>query len=323
MLPREDVEGKGIIGVDELAKFLKIPVEKTTKTLLYETDQGEIIAVAVRGGYAINEYKLRDIVGCKSLHLTSEKTVKELTGAEVGYAGTLNLPSEVKVFWDESTNGRLNFEMGANRTDYHTINVNFGRDISKPEKFYDFKVAQEGDLFPETGEKYEVFKAIEVANIFPLSTKFSDPFKFTVTDEKGKVVPVIMGCYGIGISRLMGALAEIFHDEKGLKWPKSVAPFQVYLAPIGKDDRAYQKAGELYASLQEAGIEVLYDDRRDKKVGPGEKFADHELLGIPARIIISERTLKEDSVEFVDRESGKAQNVKVAEIVKFVQKFLG
>ncbi len=318
LLPLKEVEGKGLIGVEVLAEFLKIPVEKTTKTLFFETDKDEFIAAAVRGNYAVSERKLRRVIGCKSLKLASEAAVKKITKAEVGYAGLLGLPKNVRVFMDESMRGRMNFEMGTNRTNYHTINVNFGRDLPEPKEFFDIKLAQEGDLFSETGEVYEVFKGIEVGNIFPLATKFSDAFHFTFTDEIGKEHPVIMGCYGLGVSRVMGAIVEIFHDEKGIKWPRSVAPFQVYLAAIGKDEKVYTEAEKLYAELEKAGIEVLYDDRQDKKIGPGQKFADHELLGIPCRLVISERTLGEGVVEFADRAIGKMEKIKRSEVVKFI-----
>jgi prolyl-tRNA synthetase len=321
-MPMEDMEGKGIIGVEELAEFLKIPVEKTTKTLLFETDKGDLVAAAVRGGYDVNELKLKKVVGCKSLELASEAMVKKVTGAEVGFAGLLNLPKEVKVFMDDSMQGRINFEMGANKTDFHTINVNFGRDIEEPKEFYDFKVAQECDFYPETGEAYETFRAIEVGNIFPLSTKFSDAFGMKVIDANGRGQSVIMGCYGIGISRTMGAVAEVFHDDKGLKWPKAIAPFHIYLAAIGRDDAVYTEAEKMVADLESAGVEVFYDDRRDKKVGPGQKFSDHELMGMPARIVMSERTMEEGVVEFVDRATGDMEKVKIDKVVDFVTKFL-
>ncbi|MCF7918121.1 proline--tRNA ligase [Candidatus Gracilibacteria bacterium] len=322
-LPMEDVKGVGIIGVEELAKYLKISVEKTTKTILFETEnKGEVIAAAVRGNYDINEIKLKTIIGCKELRLATAETVKRVTGAEVGYAGILNLPKEIKVFMDDSMKGRINFEMGANKTDYHTINVNFGRDLPEPKTFYDIKVAQEGDIHPTSGKPYEVFKAIEVGNIFPLATKFSSSFNFKFTDENGKEFPILMGCYGIGISRIMGSLVEIFSDDKGMRWPMAVTPFHIYLAAIGRDDAVYDQAEKLYKDFQNVGIEVLYDDRRDKKVGPGQKFADHELMGIPARIVLSERTLEENSVEFVDRKTGNIQKIKIDDILPFVRTFL-
>lgn len=310
MLGREDVLGEGLIGVDALAEFLKIPVEKTTKTLLLETDDGRVIAAAVRGGYDVDMNKLKKIVGDSSLVLASEETVKRVTGAEVGYAGMLNLPEEVEQFWDDSTENRMNFEMGANETNFHSVNINFGRDLDEPEKFYDFKVPKPGDLHPESGEVYETMKAVEVGNIFPLADKFSKAFNFK---SEGK--SVTMGCYGIGVTRIMGILAEIFSDEKGLKWPESVAPFQIYLAAIGKSDVVYEKAEEIYGKFMARGIEVFFDDRREKKVGPGQKFADHELMGIPVRVVVSEKLLEDGKCEVVHRDSGEMELVDLDAVV--------
>lgn len=163
MKPYEEVLGKGIVGVEDLAKFLEIPVEKTTKTILFETDKGEVIAAAVRGDFDINEIKLLHAVGCYSLKLASEEVVKKVTKAEVGYAGIINLPPEVKVFIDESCANRTNFEMGANKTDYHSINVNFGRDLPHPKEYYDFKLAKEG-YEAQSGKKLIAKKGIEVGN---------------------------------------------------------------------------------------------------------------------------------------------------------------
>lgn len=304
MKPKEDVLGKGIIGVEELAHYLKIPVEKTTKTLLFENEKGEIIVAAVRGGYDISEYKLKKISKSRTLVLASAATVKKITKAEVGYAGLLNLPKEVKVYMDESMKGRKNFECGANRTNYHTINVNFGRDIPEPEKFYDLKIALEGDCNPENGEKYEVFKAAEVGNIFPLYTKFSEAFGYSYSDEKGNQKPVYMGCYGIGSSRIMGVLVEKFHDEKGIKWPHIVAPFQVHLVGLDlKDDVIKKQAESVYKKLLEKNIEVLFDDREN--VSAGEKFADADLIGIPVRLVVSKRT--EDKIEYKKRSESQSE----------------
>ncbi|MGH7203138.1 MAG: proline--tRNA ligase, partial [Candidatus Levyibacteriota bacterium] len=184
--PMEEVKGKGIIGVAELAKFLKIPVEVTTKTILFETETGQVIAAGLRGEYDIDETKLKRIVGCVDLKLITPEKITALTGAKVGYAGLLNLPKEVKIYMDDSMQGRVNFEMGANRTDYHNINVNFGRDLPEPEKFYDFKETKPGDLYPETGEKYEVYRGVEVGNIFQLGYHYSKKMEHaTYTDSKG------------------------------------------------------------------------------------------------------------------------------------------
>jgi len=306
MRERQDVEGKGIIGVAELAKFLNIPVEKTTKTLIMETDRGEVIAAAVRGGYDISEEKLKKIIGCKTLQLASAETVQEVTKAEVGYAGVLNLPSSVKVYFDESTSNRRNFECGANRTHYHSMNINFGRDIPEPEKFYDFKIAREGDLYPKTGEVYEVFRGAEVGNIFPLNTKFSKAFDYSYIDEQGKEQPVYMGCYGIGSSRLVGVLVEKFADEKGMIWPEAVAPYQVHLIDINSTERGQK----IYNELKEHGVNVLWDDR---DLRAGEKFADADLIGIPHRLVVSTKT--GDKVEWKARQSDKAEMLDINDVV--------
>jgi prolyl-tRNA synthetase len=306
--PRKDVEGKGIIGVEELAKFLKIPVEKTTKTILFENEKGEVVAAAVRGGYDINEEKLLKITGDKKLVLASPETVKKVTKAEVGYAGLLNLPNEVRIYMDESMKSRKNFEMGANKTHYHSININFGRDIDEPKHFYDFKIAKEGDAYPDTGEVYEVYKAAEVGNIFPLNVKFSKAFGYTYTDQDGSQKPVYMGCYGIGSTRLMGVIVEKFADDRGHVWPNNIAPFQVHLVSIREPERA----DKIYKKLQEAGIEVLYDDRED--VSAGAKFADADLIGIPVRLVVSAKTGEE--IEWKQRKGSETELVSLEKVLR-------
>lgn len=303
MKAREDVIGKGIIGVEELAKFLKIPVEKTTKTLLFEDEDGNVIAAAVRGGYDINEEKLKKHAGVKKLVLARPEVVRRVTGAEVGYAGLLNLPKNVRIFMDESMKGRRNFEMGANQTDYHSININFGRDLDEPAEFFDIKIAREGDRYPETGEVYHVFKGAEVGNIFPLYTKFSRDFDFFYTDQKGGRSEVFMGCYGLGTSRVMGVLVEKFADEKGLVWSENVAPFQVHLISLsGAEDRGQ----EVYDELTNAGIEVLWDDRDESA---GVKFADCDLIGIPYRLVVSKKTGEQVEIKKRTEEKSETMNL--------------
>jgi prolyl-tRNA synthetase len=308
--PMEEVEGKNIIGVEELSRFLKIPVEKTTKTLLFETDEDKVIAAAVRGGYDVHEEKLKKIIGCKKLHLASVDTVKKITGAEVGYAGVLNLPDSVKIYFDESTQNRKNFECGANKTHYHSVNVNWGRDIEIPDQFYDFKTAKEGDIHPDSGETYEVVRACEVGNIFPLNTKFSKAFTFAYVDEQGQEQPVYMGCYGIGSSRLLGVIVEKYADEKGIVWPEQVAPFQVHLIDINQNEKGQDADNQLKA----AGIEVLWDDR---DVRAGEKFADADLMGIPHRLVISAKT--GEQLEWKARSGQDIQLLSLEEILRKIK----
>ncbi|MBI2593828.1 proline--tRNA ligase [Candidatus Daviesbacteria bacterium] len=289
MKPAEEVLGKGIIGASELAKFLNIPVEKTTKTILFETNKGDIVAAAIRGDFDINEVKLLHAIGADSLKLASEETVKEITGAEVGYAGILNLPKEVKVFIDESCASRTNFEMGANKTNYHSININFGRDLPYPKQFYDFKLAKDGFIGPN-GLPLIAKKGIEVGNIFQLGFHYSSKMKGAeFIDEKGKPQPYYMGCYGIGLARTLATIVEVSNDEKGIIWPVSVAPFQVHLVGLDLENAEIKsKAEEIYKHFEGAGIAVLYDDRTDARAG--EKFADADLIGIPYRVVVSRKT---------------------------------
>jgi prolyl-tRNA synthetase len=284
----EEVEGVGVIGVEELAHYLKIPVEKTTKTLLFKADGNRLIAAAVRGGYDVNEFKLMNAAHANTLELADEATVKSVTQSDVGYAGLMNLPPEVEVYVDESCDNRVNFEMGANRTNYHTVNINWGRDIPKPEQFYDIKVAKAGDMHPDTGEEYEVFRAIEVGNIFQLGYHYSSLMKnATYVSKEGKEEKYYMGCYGIGIGRTLATIVEKYHDEKGMCWPKQVAPYQAHLVEIGRPDTSNQRPAEnIYQLLNQAGVEVLWDDR---DLSPGAKFADADLIGIPVRLVVSPR----------------------------------
>lgn len=281
----QEVKGSGIIGVTDLAKFLKIPVEATTKTILFETENGQVIAAALRGDYDIDETKLKRIVGCVNLTLITPEKIKQLTGAEVGYAGILNLHKEVKIYMDDSMQNRVNFEMGANRTDYHNIDVNFGKDLAEPKHFYDFKETKPGDLYPETGEKYEVYRGVEVGNIFQLGYHYSKKMKdATYIDKDGNEQPYYMGCYGIGVARTLATIVEKHHDDRGIVWPASVAPFAVHLISIKEN----KTAEEVYKKLQEVGVDVLYDDRED--VTAGAKFADADLIGIPVRLVVSTKT---------------------------------
>ncbi|MSR87040.1 proline--tRNA ligase [Candidatus Peribacteria bacterium] len=315
---RKDVLGKGIIGVAELAKFLGIEVERTTKTILFETEKKKVVAAAVRGGYVIDEAKLKQIVGCTSLTLATAQTVKRVTGADVGYAGPLGLPKDVQVVWDESTKGRRNFECGANKTDYHSVNVNFGRDIPEPKEFFDIKVAREGDADPKSGKPYEVFRASEVGNVFTLYRKFSDAFGFTFRDKDGTEKPVYMGCYGLGTTRVMGVLAEVCNDEHGLRWPEAVAPARVHIIALAKtrEEESFTAAEALYDKLEKAGVDCLFDDRLDQS--PGSKLADADLIGVPTRVLISLKTLAKGELEVKDRATGEVTMVTEA---KFLMRY--
>ncbi len=311
MKPMEAKFGEHIIGMKELVEWLKVPAEQCMKTLLFRADENRIIAAGLRGTYDIDEEKLKKIIRAKKLEMLDEETLKKVTGAEIGYAGIIGLPAEVEIYVDESMEHAVNFECGGNKTNYHNVNVNWGRDVKRPDSFYDFKIAQEGDLNPDSGEVYEVFKASEVGNVFPLNTKFSNAFGYKYTDESGELQPVYMGSYGIGISRLMGILVEKFHDDKGILWPVVVAPYKVHLLGLNLDDAIIKsKAEEVYNHFLDMNIEVLFDDR--ESVMPGEKFADSDLIGIPYRVVISKKT--GEQLEVKRRNSSESKLVNLREL---------
>lgn len=315
-VPMQEVFGEGIVGVPELSKFLGVPPESTTKTMLYSTDTGSIVAVAIRGDYQINEIKLRKVLNAKSVSLLDEKTVEKVTGSIVGYAGLIGLPKDVIVVVDDSCQNRVNFEMGANKSNYHNINVNWGRDLPRPEKFFDVKLAKDGDLHPDTGTAYVIKNAVEVGNIFPLETKYTDALGLSYKNETGEQMPVVMGCYGIGVSRLFGVLAEIFADERGIAWPRAVAPFVVHLVLIGETESVKERAQALYLEMMQSGLSVLFDDRDG--VSAGAKFSDADLLGMPYRVVISERSLASGGVELKLRTEEKGQVLPIAELIPFI-----
>jgi len=308
--PMEAVEGKGIIGVEELAKFLKMPVEQTTKTLLFQADD-TVVAAMIRGDYGISEAKLKNHLKCNDLYLASAEMVKKMTGAEVGYAGPVGLPKEVKVVADLTCKDRTNFEAGANKTNYHNTNVNFDRDFPTP-PFIDIRAAREGDGCTKCKGKLTIKNAIELGHVFKLGTTYSEKMKALYVDESGKKQPILMGCYGIGISRIVGAAVEASHDEKGIIWPQNLAPYDMHLIVLGGDAAVQEKAEQLYEDLWDSGIEVLYDDR---DCSAGGKFADADLIGIPHRLVVSAKSLKAGGVEYKKRDEKEAKIVDPEKVV--------
>ncbi len=308
--PMEAVFGEGLIGVEPLAKFLNIPVWKTTKTLIYEADD-KLAAVAVRGDCDVNEIKVANALGCKRLRLASAAAIKELTGAEVGYAGPIGLPASVKIIADRYVGNRINFECGANKTNYHNINVNFGRDLPEPE-FGDFKLAKAGEGCPRCAGTLQAAKGIEVGHIFELGTKYSEAMNCRFLDAQGKSQPAIMGCYGIGVTRMAAAWIEQNHDDKGIIWSPQIAPFEAHMIGLNLEDPAVSaEAEQVYHQLQTAGIDLLFDDRPARA---GEKFSDADLIGIPSRVTISKRSLEQHKLEFKSRCEAQARLLSPEEV---------
>lgn len=313
----QKIKAEGVVGVEALSQFLKIPAQKTTKTLFYQTDKQDMIAVVVRGDYDVNQEKLKAVLKTQTLELASKEIVFQKTGAKIGYAGIINLPKDVAVYFDDSCEGLCNFESGSNQTNYHHINVNFERDLVTPAKFYDFKQAKEGDLHPSFDKPYQKIKVAEVGNIFKLGDKYTKAFDLKYTDKDNQLKYPVMGCHGLGVSRCMAVIAEIYSDPKGLKWPKAVAPFQLHLITHSSPDQELNikikdLATKIYtgqisklAELQLQADQILWDDR--PTVGLGQKLKDADLIGCPYQLVISRRSLERGGVELIARQTSESR----------------
>jgi len=300
MLPMEGVATPGIVTIEELASFLGIPKSKTMKAVFYAAD-GELVFVAIRGDLEVNEVKLKNALKCHELRLATEEEVKAV-GLVAGSASPLGL-SGIKRVADPSINLGTNFVAGANKPDTHIKNVNYPRDFAV-DLMVDIATAKASEGCPRCGSKLLIARGIEVGHVFKLGTFFSERLGATFLDRDGVGRPILMGCYGIGIGRLLAAAIEQNHDEKGIIWPISIAPYQVYLCPISMDRQEVASAAEkLYVELQQEGLGVLFDDRVES---PGVKLNDADLLGMPLRVILSPRTLESASAEVKRRNEKKA-----------------
>lgn len=315
MRPMEAVYGPGLIGVGPLAEFIGIPVWKTTKTLLFLADD-RLVAVMVRGDCDVSEDKVKRHLKCRELTLAFPQVIREVTGAEVGYAGGVGLPPKVAVLADHFTRDRVNFECGANRTDYHNINVNWGRDLPLP-AFGDFKTAREGEFCPRCGPgRIRESRGIRIADLSRLGALLSAASNLSYQDRAGKAQPVRMATCRMNVSSLAAALVEQHHDDTGIRWPARVAPFHVHLIGLNLEDEGVRDEAErMYRHLMGEKIEVLFDDRSARA---GEKFSDSDLLGIPVRLTISKRTLKEGKVEIKLRDRSESESATLEEALKTI-----
>jgi len=308
-LPLEEVATPGQKTIDDLVAFLDIPPWKTLKAVFYSLD-GRPVFVAIRGDLEVNETKLRNALGGGDLRLMDDREV-ERAGLIVGAASPRELRG-VRVVADDSVLESPNLVGGANRPETHLRNLNYGRDWTA-EIVADIALAREGDECPACGTPLELRRAIEMGHIFKLGTIYSEKLGATFLDSAGKARPVVMGCYGIGVERLLATVIEANHDEKGIMWPPSVAPYQAHLVALNPDRPPVAEAAErLYADLQAAGVEVLYDDREES---PGVKFNDADLLGMPLRVTISPRTLEKGSVELKRRREQESSLAALGEAV--------
>jgi len=297
----EQVATPGLKSIEEVASFLGVSHDQTLKSVFYVAD-GELIFVVIRGDMEVNEVKLKNLLKCTELHMATEAETRE-AGLVAGYASAIGLKN-TKIVADDSIEQGGNFVAGANKADMHLKNVNYPRDF-KADIISDIAKTRAGDVCPRCNSKLLTQQGIEVGHVFKLGTFLSERLGALYLDKDGTNKPIIMGCYGIGVGRLLAAAIEQNHDDKGIIWPLPIAPYQVCLCALKVEDTQVMEAAEaVYAELCAAGIEVLFDDRPDS---PGIKFNDADLMGIPLRIVVSARTLKSSSVELKWRKEAQAQ----------------
>jgi prolyl-tRNA synthetase len=315
--PIIEKETPGCRTVEEVTRFLGIPPQKIIKTLLYETEK-EVVAALVRGDREINEIKLLNTLGCLRLELAGANTVLRVTGAPVGFAGPVGLKN-CKIVADPEVVLIANAVTGANKNDSHLLNVNMQRDYHV-QTVSDIRMVQAGEPCPRCGSPLLEAKGIEVGQIFKLGDKYSKVLGANYLDENGRSQPIIMGCYGIGVTRTMAAAIEQNHDNDGIIWPAAIAPFDAVIIPVStKDEAQVNLAGEIYDSLSAAGFDVLLDDRPERA---GVKFKDADLIGYPLRLTVGSRTAAEKKVEVRVRKTGEVTVTAFNDLEKRVRELL-
>ncbi len=331
LLPMEEVSTPGVKTIAQLADFLGIATCQTSKAVFYTatySDRAELVFAVIRGDYDINEVKLRNYLKCIDLALASDEAVQR-AGLVAGSASPVGLTSppapsparrgEIRVVADDSIASNVNLVAGGNKPDVHIRNVNYPRDF-QAEAVLDIATARSGDACPRCDGTLQAQRGIEVGHVFKLGTIYSQKMGATFLDKEGVAHPILMGCYGIGTGRLMAAAIEQNSDDKGILWPPPIAPYQVHLVALSPDNpQVAETAEKLYADLQTAGYEVLYDDRLET---PGVKFNDADLLGTPLRVTVSPRTLKTGSAELKPRKEKAFELVPLAEAVGKVAELL-
>jgi prolyl-tRNA synthetase len=299
--------------IEDVALFLETAPERLVKTLILQTDAGETVAALLRGDRELNDIKLTRLLGCNWVELAPEEVVLRVTGAPSGFAGPVGL--QLRLLADFEVRGMADFIAGANEKDAHLTGVNLGRDFSV-ETFADLRQAVAGDGCPRCAGKLESWRGIEVGHVFKLGTKYSAALGATVLDEKGEERTLFMGCYGIGVGRTVAAAIEQNNDANGIIWPMPIAPFQVIVTMVNpKEDDVRLAAEKLYEELLALGVEALLDDRDER---PGSKFKDADLIGIPLRVTVGARGLKEGALELQERRSGERTMLPVAETARLL-----
>jgi prolyl-tRNA synthetase len=313
---------------EDVAALLSLPLTRTVKSLVLATDEkneagdavrSELWLLLVRGDHSLNEVKAGKVAPLTSgWRFATVPEIVDHFGTPPGYLGPIGTKRPLKVIADRTVAHMSDFVCGANEADFHLAGVNWGRDLPEPDFVADLRNVVEGDPSPDGEGTLAIQRGIEVGHVFLLGTKYSAAMNANYLDETGKPQPMIMGCYGIGVTRILGAAIEQGHDERGIVWPDALAPFTVVICPIGYDraESVRQRADALHDELSALGIDVMLDDRGER---PGAMFADWELIGVPHRVVVSERGLKDGQVEYQGRRDAAATSVASAEIVAFVR----
>lgn len=318
----KEVATPNMATIEDVCNFLKKPQHHSIKSLVYSAITGEdeeIILLQLLGDDELNELKLQNFLGCDQVVATPEHKLAKL-GLPKGFIGAVGLPQPMRIIFDEAVDQEAFYATGGMKPDVHFENFSPKRDCKEYEVL-DIRLAKKGDLTPDGKYEVDEKKGIEVGHIFQLGDKYTKAMSVTILDQNGKAQAPLMGCYGIGITRVMAAAIEQNHDEKGIIWPKAIAPFHVYFALIGKSEEIMAKANEVYEELQSAGLEVIFDDR---KAGPGFKFKDADLLGLPIQVVLGERDFKEKgTLELVNRATGEKTFIPRENLVEQVKALLG
>lgn len=300
----------------DVAAFLNTTPEQCIKTLVFKADD-ELVVVLSRGDHEINDVKVKHATGATIVELAEPEEVQQALGCEIGSLGPVKLPSSIKVYADHAVQSIVNGVTGANEDGFHFINVNPEKDFSV-ESYADLRFIQEGDPSPDGEGIIQFAKGIEVGHIFKLGTTYSEPMKATFLNDQGRAMPYIMGCYGIGVSRVMAAVAEQFQDDNGFIWPDAIAPYEVHILPVNMKDETQRELGEdLYKLLKSYRYEVLLDDRNERA---GVKFTDADLIGLPVRITVGKKA-SEGILEVKYRRTGETFEWKREELLDHLQQF--
>jgi prolyl-tRNA synthetase len=311
-----EVATPGAKTIEEVTQLLKLPAAQLVKTLLVDGDEGGVVALLVRGDHELNAVKAQKLPGvAKPLRMASNDTIAKATGSAPGFLGPVGFKGSI--YADHSVLALADFVCGANKQDAHLTGVNWGRDLPEATAA-DIRNAVAGDPSPTGQGKLAIARGIEVGHVFALGQKYSESMGATVLDESGKPATLFMGCYGIGVTRVVAAAIEQNHDARGIIWPDAIAPFQVVVVPINapKSQRVRETSERLYAELVAAGVEVLLDDRDER---PGVKFADTELIGIPHRVVVGDRGLEAGSLEYRHRRAAAAEEFPAGDALAFIR----